>query len=108
MMDRLEFLQYLNRSPYKEALASLAGAEGANVFQVMNSMVDRRVGTSVEELRIALFELECDGLLLQVNECYHFKDSWFKELVRFLDEFEETGKEMDICEALLEREKRRA
>ena len=100
-MGKLEFLNYVNRSPHKEALASLALEEGMNSHQVLERLVGRRVGTDFAELRVALFELECNGLLASVNDCYHFQETWFKELVRFLDEFEESKKEMDLCEVML-------
>ena len=83
-MGKLEYLNYVNRSPHKEALACLALEEGVNAFQLMDKLIGRRVDTSVSDLKGALFELECNGLLASVNGCYQFQEEWFKELVRFI------------------------
>ncbi len=102
-MERLEFLHYLNRSPYKEALACLALEEGVNHFQLLDKMIDKRIGTTVSGLKKALSELEGKGMVASVNGCYLFQENWLKELVLFLDEFEESSKEMDLCKIMLEK-----
>ena len=102
-MGRLEFLQYTNRALYKESLACLALEEGITHFQLLDRLIGRNVGTSVQALKEALGEMESDGLIMSVNSCYMFQENWLKELVLFLDEFEESKKEIDLCEALLEK-----
>ncbi len=104
-MGELDFLGYMNRTPYKEALACLALEEGLNLFELMNKMIDRSIGTTAPELRNALTELEYRGLLVRVNERYHFNENWLRELVLFLDEFEESKKELDLYQLMLEKNK---
>lgn len=102
-MGELDFLAYTNRSPYKEALGCLALDEGMNLFELMNKMIDRSVGITAAELRNALAELEYIGFITRVNGCYHFHENWVKELILFLDEFEESKKELDLCQLMLEK-----
>ncbi|GEM_PF-1537957 len=104
-MRRLDFLNYTNRSPYKEVLACLALEEGVNLFELMNKVIDRSVGLTASELKKALIELEFNGLIARVNDCYLFNESWLRELVLFLDEFEESKKELDLCQLMLEKNK---
>jgi len=104
-MGRLDFLNYTNRSPYKEVLACLALEEGMNLFELMNKVIDRSVGLTASELRKALVELEFNGLIARVNDCYLFNENWLRELVLFLDEFEESKKELDLCQLMLEKNK---
>jgi len=102
-MERLEFLGFVNRTPYKEALACLAIEEGLNTFELMDKLIGRSVGTTVADLQDVLSELQGKGLLASVNDRYHFHETWFKELVLFLDEFEESKREIDLCEVLLKK-----
>lgn len=100
-MSNLEFLNYLNRTPYKEVLACLALEEGLNPHQVLDRLIDRKVGTTIWDLKRALTEMECGGLIASVNNSFYFHENWLKELVLFLDEFEESSKELDLCQLML-------
>jgi len=104
-MDRIEFLSYTNRPPYREMLACLALEEGINRFELLERLIGRSIGTTIEHLELDLEELEESGLIASVNDCYLFRENWLKEMVLFLDEFEETKNEIDICEALIQRKK---
>jgi len=104
-MDRIAFLAYTNRSPYKEMLACLALEEGINHTELLERLIGRSIGLSVENLQLNLEELEENGLIASINECYLFREDWVKQMVLFLDEFEETKNEIDICEALIQRKK---
>jgi len=104
-MNRLQFLSYTNRSPYKEMLACLALEEGINHTELLERLIGRSIGLEMEHLKLNLEELEESGLIASINECYLFRENWVKEMVLFLDEFEETKNEIDICEALIQKKK---
>ncbi|MCX6802504.1 MAG: hypothetical protein NT067_05345 [Candidatus Diapherotrites archaeon] len=100
-MKDTEFLSYLSKSPFREALGFLAKEEGLNRFQLMGRLSDSKSCTGMAELKTALGELECRGFIASVNECYHFQKEWFKDFVLFLEEFEESREELDLCEQML-------
>lgn len=100
-MPGSDFLNYLNRSPYREALGCLAGEEGLNRFGLLDRLSGRKISAGIAEVDRALEELELGGFIASVNGCYHFQREWFKDFVLFLDEFEESREELDLCEQML-------
>lgn len=107
-MSELDFLNYLNRTPYKEVLACLALKEGMNSFQLLDKLIDRSVGTTATKLKKTLNQLGSEGLIASVNSAFYFQEKWLKELILFLDEFEESKKEMDLCQILLNKPSNKA
>ncbi|MEM0360097.1 MAG: hypothetical protein QXK06_02020 [Candidatus Diapherotrites archaeon] len=100
-MEELQFLSYLGKSPFREALSCLAREEGLNKSQIMDLVSKKSASASLNSLLAALEELELNGFIVGVNGCYHFQKEWFKEFVLFLEEFEASREEMDLCEQML-------
>jgi hypothetical protein len=100
VMASPELMDYLGRSPFREALGCLAKEEGLNRQQLEGRLASIN-GAYPSMLETALLELECRGFIASVNGCYHFSKEWFKDFVLFLDEFEESREELDLCEQML-------
>ena len=99
-MARPELLDYLDRSPFREALGCLAKEEGLNMQQLEGRLAEINAAYP-SMLGTALAELERRGFVASVNGRYHFSKEWFKDFVLFLDEFEESREELDLCEQML-------
>lgn len=88
-MSQLDYLNYTNCSPYKEVLAVLALEQALNAYQIHERVKKKLPYVSIIEIKNALFELERRGLLMNVNNCFTIAEDWLRNLVLFLNEFEE-------------------
>ncbi len=102
-MPSLTSLVYLNRSPYREAIACLAEEEGVNAIELHSTLKKRQVELSVWKLKRALTEMEKSGILVRVNNRFLFAEEWLEQLMDLMSEFGENIVQLELYNLVIER-----
>jgi len=103
-MTDISYLYYVSVSPYREILLALSKAESLNFYETYKFTSGLLPNIGCMQLEIALLELENSGLIVQINGCFSICEDWIKQLVLFLNEFQELENELDNCNAVFEHE----
>jgi len=101
-MPELDYLNYTNCSPYKEILLVLAVKRALNPHEVFEHVKEKLPYANIVEVKNALFELEQHGLLININNCFTIAEEWLRNLVLFLNEFEELENSLTKYNAMLQ------
>lgn len=101
-MPELDYLNYTNCSPYKEILLVLSVKQAMNSQQVFEHVKKRLPYVNIVEVKNALLELELHGLLININNCFTIAEDWLRNLVLFLNEFEELEETLAKYDAILQ------
>jgi len=102
-MPSLTSLIYLNRSPYKEAIACLAEEEGVNAIELHRTLCKKDTDLSVWKLKRALTEMEKSGILVRVNNRFLFAEDWLEQLMDLMSEFGDNIIELELYNLVIGR-----
>ncbi|MCX8190006.1 MAG: hypothetical protein N3F05_02130 [Candidatus Diapherotrites archaeon] len=107
-MSDMGYLYYTTVTPYREILVLLSKANAMNPHSIAKNIPRYLERISAEKVQKALFELEKAGLIVQVNGCYLICEDWLKQLVLFLNEFNQLESELDNCNAVFSSKAKKA
>lgn len=107
-MSEMGYLYYTTVTPYREILIVLSKANALNFHSVAKIVPKLSGNIGTAQVEKALIELERAGLIAQINGCYLICEDWLKQLVLFLNEFNQLQSELDNCNAVFSAKAKKA
>ncbi|MEM4663044.1 MAG: hypothetical protein QXM75_03410 [Candidatus Diapherotrites archaeon] len=103
-MSDMSYLYYATVTPYKEVLLTLAKVSPANFHMISKMVLKSCSNIGILQIEKALEELKNAGVVVEINSCYIIPEDWLRQLVLFLNEFDQLHSETDNCNAVFNKD----